>query len=95
MVGLRIKGLALHRLIISLCEATQGQDVPFMDESKGRAEPSCLHLLLLDDIHVLINLKAVSNHLILIVLIVTKQTTNHIDISVKSLERFCLDGNLL
>ena len=95
MIGLRIKGFALHCLIICLREATQCQDVPFMDESKGRSEPSRLHLFLLDDIHVLINLKAVSNHLILIVLIVTKQTTNHIDISVESLERFRLDGNLL
>lgn len=94
MVGHRIKGLALHCLIIRLCEATQGQDVPLMDKGQGRSKPSRFHLFLLDNLHVHIDLEAVFKHLILTVLLVAMEPTNDIDVSIEGLERFRLDGDL-
>ena len=66
-----------------------------MYKGQRGAETRSFHLFLGRDIKLRLNLEAVTEDLIFIVLLITLQTANHVDVSIQSLEGLGLDGELL
>ena len=66
-----------------------------MYKGQRGAETRSFHLFLRCDIKSRLNLEAISEDLIFIVLLIALQTTNHVYVTIECLEGLGLDGELL